>query len=124
MIVCCVLDEGREGDSNFGTLLGSRLLTLEVRAIFRSISPRRDPSCLLPYRAPSLWHWRPASLAPVPAWGVVSRTFYDPDLFELKSSDFVDDGMLSEDNAYEGKSVRGPWDCGTRTLVRRRPTGA
>ncbi|HLH94676.1 MAG TPA: YbhB/YbcL family Raf kinase inhibitor-like protein [Xanthobacteraceae bacterium] len=35
-----------------------------------------------------------------------------PDLFEVASPDFPDNGMLSEAHAGVGKSLRGPWACG------------
>jgi hypothetical protein len=50
------------------------------------------------------------------AWIELARAVDHPDLFELTSPDFADNGMLSEDNAYEGKSVRGPWDCGGKNI--------
>jgi phosphatidylethanolamine-binding protein (PEBP) family uncharacterized protein len=50
------------------------------------------------------------------AWTRSARAVDHPDLFELTSPDFADNGMLSEDNAYEGKSVRGPWDCGGKNI--------
>jgi Raf kinase inhibitor-like YbhB/YbcL family protein len=50
------------------------------------------------------------------AWTRSARAVDHPDLFELTSPDFADNGMLSEDNAYEGQSVRGPWDCGGKNI--------
>ena len=35
-----------------------------------------------------------------------------PDLFQLTSPDFADDGMLTAENAGTGTSPRGPWACG------------
>lgn len=35
-----------------------------------------------------------------------------PDLFQLTSPDFADDGMLKAENAGIGTSSRGPWACG------------
>ena len=39
-----------------------------------------------------------------------------PDLFEVASPDFADNGMLSEDNASTGTSLRGPWACGGKNI--------
>src|ERR1700722_19423848 len=39
-----------------------------------------------------------------------------PDLFELTSPDFADNGILSEANAGTGTSLRGPWACGGQNL--------
>jgi hypothetical protein len=42
-------------------------------------------------------------------WSPLARAVDHPDLFELTSPDFADNGMLSEDNASTGKSLRGEW---------------
>jgi Raf kinase inhibitor-like YbhB/YbcL family protein len=39
-----------------------------------------------------------------------------PDLFELTSPDFPDNGLLSEANAGTGTSLRGPWACGGQNV--------
>jgi Raf kinase inhibitor-like YbhB/YbcL family protein len=39
-----------------------------------------------------------------------------PDLFELTSPDFADNGLLSEANAGVGTSLRGPWACGGQNV--------
>ena len=39
-----------------------------------------------------------------------------PDLFELTSPDFADNGILSEANAGTGTSLRGPWACGGQNI--------
>jgi Raf kinase inhibitor-like YbhB/YbcL family protein len=39
-----------------------------------------------------------------------------PDLFTLRSPDFVDDGMLERANAGSGSSTRGPWECGGQNI--------
>jgi hypothetical protein len=50
------------------------------------------------------------------AWTGMARAVDHPDLFDVTSPDFADNGMLSEDSAYTGKSVRGPWDCGGKNI--------
>jgi Raf kinase inhibitor-like YbhB/YbcL family protein len=39
-----------------------------------------------------------------------------PDLFEVTSPDFPDNGLLSEANAGIGTSLRGPWACGGQNI--------
>jgi Raf kinase inhibitor-like YbhB/YbcL family protein len=39
-----------------------------------------------------------------------------PDLFEVTSPDFPDNGLLSETNAGTGTSLRGPWACGGQNI--------
>jgi Raf kinase inhibitor-like YbhB/YbcL family protein len=39
-----------------------------------------------------------------------------PDLFEVTSPDFPDNGLLSEANAGTGTSLRGPWPCGGQNI--------
>ena len=39
-----------------------------------------------------------------------------PDLFEVTSPDFADNGLLGEANAGIGTSLRGPWACGGQNL--------
>jgi Raf kinase inhibitor-like YbhB/YbcL family protein len=39
-----------------------------------------------------------------------------PDLFEVTSPDFPDNGLLSEANAGTGTSLRGPWACGGQNI--------
>jgi Raf kinase inhibitor-like YbhB/YbcL family protein len=39
-----------------------------------------------------------------------------PDLFEVTSPDFPDNGLLSEANAGIGTSLRGPWPCGGQNI--------
>jgi Raf kinase inhibitor-like YbhB/YbcL family protein len=39
-----------------------------------------------------------------------------PDLFEVTSPDFPDNGLLGEANAGVGTSLRGPWACGGQNL--------
>jgi Raf kinase inhibitor-like YbhB/YbcL family protein len=39
-----------------------------------------------------------------------------PDLFEVTSPDFPDNGLLGEANAGIGTSLRGPWACGGQNL--------
>ena len=45
-----------------------------------------------------------------------ARAVDHPDLFEVGSPDFTDNGMLSEDNASIGTSPRGPWTCGGKNI--------
>ena len=39
-----------------------------------------------------------------------------PDLFEVTSPDFADNGLLGEANAGVGTSLRGPWACGGQNV--------
>jgi Raf kinase inhibitor-like YbhB/YbcL family protein len=39
-----------------------------------------------------------------------------PDLFEVTSPDFPDNGLLPEANAGTGTSLRGPWACGGQNI--------
>jgi Raf kinase inhibitor-like YbhB/YbcL family protein len=45
-----------------------------------------------------------------------ARAVDHPDLFELASPDFPDNGLLSEANAGIGTSLRGPWACGGQNI--------
>jgi len=47
---------------------------------------------------------------------VAARAVDHPDLFEVHSPDFADNGMLKPANAGTGTSVRGPWECGGQDL--------
>jgi Raf kinase inhibitor-like YbhB/YbcL family protein len=49
-------------------------------------------------------------------WTSGARAVDHPDLFELTSPDFPDNGMLSEANAGTGTSLRGPWACGGQNV--------
>jgi len=49
-------------------------------------------------------------------WSAGARAVDHPDLFELSSPDFPDNGMLSEANAGTGTSLRGPWACGGQNI--------
>jgi Raf kinase inhibitor-like YbhB/YbcL family protein len=49
-------------------------------------------------------------------WTGVARAVDHPDLFELTSPDFADNGMLGEANAGVGTSLRGPWACGGQNI--------
>jgi Raf kinase inhibitor-like YbhB/YbcL family protein len=49
-------------------------------------------------------------------WSGGARAVDHPDLFELSSPDFPDNGMLSEANAGTGTSLRGPWACGGQNI--------
>jgi hypothetical protein len=49
-------------------------------------------------------------------WMSGARAVDHPDLFELTSPDFPDNGMLSEANAGIGTSLRGPWACGGQNI--------
>ena len=49
-------------------------------------------------------------------WMGGARAVDHPDLFELTSPDFPDNGMLSEANAGIGTSLRGPWGCGGQNV--------
>lgn len=45
-----------------------------------------------------------------------ARAVDHPDLFRASSPDFADNGILTADNASEGKSPRGPWTCGGKNI--------
>lgn len=45
-----------------------------------------------------------------------ARAVDHPDLFQLVSPDFPDDGMLTETYAGTGTSPRGPWACGGQNI--------
>jgi Raf kinase inhibitor-like YbhB/YbcL family protein len=45
-------------------------------------------------------------------WSSDARAVDHPDLFEVTSPDFPDNGLLTEANAGTGTSLRGPWACG------------
>jgi Raf kinase inhibitor-like YbhB/YbcL family protein len=45
-----------------------------------------------------------------------ARAVDHPDLFELTSPDFPDNGRLTEANAAAGNSPRGPWACGGQNI--------
>jgi Raf kinase inhibitor-like YbhB/YbcL family protein len=49
-------------------------------------------------------------------WMSGARAVDHPDLFELTSPDFADNGMLGEANAGNGTSLRGPWACGGQNI--------
>jgi Raf kinase inhibitor-like YbhB/YbcL family protein len=49
-------------------------------------------------------------------WGGTARAVDHPDLFEVTSPDFPDNGMLTEANAGTGTSPRGPWACGGQNI--------
>jgi len=49
-------------------------------------------------------------------WTGGARAVDHPDLFELTSPDFADNGMLAEANAGVGTSLRGPWACGGQNI--------
>ena len=49
-------------------------------------------------------------------WTGGARAVDHPDLFELTSLDFADNGMLGEANAGVGTSLRGPWACGGQNI--------
>jgi len=49
-------------------------------------------------------------------WTGGARAVDHPDLFELSSPDFADNGMLGEANAGVGTSLRGPWACGGQNI--------
>jgi phosphatidylethanolamine-binding protein (PEBP) family uncharacterized protein len=49
-------------------------------------------------------------------WSAAAQAVDHPDLFVLTSPDFADDGLLGEDNASTGKSLRGPWGCGGKNI--------
>lgn len=46
------------------------------------------------------------------AWSGGAGAVDHPDLFEVTSPDFADNGLLGEVHAGIGKSLRGPWACG------------
>ena len=48
--------------------------------------------------------------------GGAARAVDHPDLFEVASPDFPDNGMLTEANAGVGTSPRGPWTCGGQNI--------
>jgi Raf kinase inhibitor-like YbhB/YbcL family protein len=45
-----------------------------------------------------------------------ARAVDHPDLFEVTSPDFPDNGLLGEANAGIGTSLRGPWACGGQNI--------
>jgi Raf kinase inhibitor-like YbhB/YbcL family protein len=45
-----------------------------------------------------------------------ARAVDHPDLFELASADFLENGLLTEANAAGGDSPRGPWACGGQNI--------
>ncbi len=45
-----------------------------------------------------------------------ARAVDHPDLFQLTSADFPDNGLLTEANAGTGNSPRGPWACGGQNV--------
>jgi Raf kinase inhibitor-like YbhB/YbcL family protein len=45
-----------------------------------------------------------------------ARAVDHPDLFEVTSPDFPDNGLLTEANAGVGTSLRGPWTCGGQNI--------
>jgi Raf kinase inhibitor-like YbhB/YbcL family protein len=49
-------------------------------------------------------------------WSSGARAVDHPDLFEVTSPDFPDNGLLSEANAGIGTSLRGPWACGGQNV--------
>jgi Raf kinase inhibitor-like YbhB/YbcL family protein len=49
-------------------------------------------------------------------WSSGARAVDHPDLFEVTSPDFPDNGILSEANAGTGTSLRGPWVCGGQNI--------
>ncbi len=49
-------------------------------------------------------------------WGNGAQAVDHPDLLELTSPDFPDNGMLTEANAGIGTSPRGPWACGGQNM--------
>ena len=49
-------------------------------------------------------------------WSSDARAVDHPDLFEVTSPDFPDNGLLSEANAGIGTSLRGPWACGGQNV--------
>jgi Raf kinase inhibitor-like YbhB/YbcL family protein len=53
------------------------------------------------------------ALAGAPA----ARAVDHPDLFKAWSPDFKDNGLLTADNASEGTSPRGPWQCGGKNIA-------
>src|SRR5258708_1117929 len=49
-------------------------------------------------------------------WTSGAQAVDHPDLFEVTSPDFPDNGLLSEANAGIGTSLRGPWACGGQNI--------
>jgi Raf kinase inhibitor-like YbhB/YbcL family protein len=49
-------------------------------------------------------------------WMSGAQAVDHPDLFEVTSPDFPDNGMLTEANAGIGTSLRGPWGCGGQNI--------
>jgi len=49
-------------------------------------------------------------------WSSAAQAVDHPDLFEVTSPDFPDNGMLTEANAGIGTSLRGPWACGGQNM--------
>jgi Raf kinase inhibitor-like YbhB/YbcL family protein len=49
-------------------------------------------------------------------WSTGAQAVDHPDLFELTSPDFPDNGILGEANAGTGTSLRGPWACGGQNI--------
>jgi hypothetical protein len=49
-------------------------------------------------------------------WSSGAQAVDHPDLFELTSPDFPDNGLLGEANAGVGTSLRGPWACGGQNI--------
>lgn len=49
-------------------------------------------------------------------WSGGAQAVDHPDLFEVTSPDFPDNGILSEANAGTGTSLRGPWACGGQNI--------
>ena len=56
--------------------------------------------------------WAGGLAAACLAWSGGARAVDHPDLFEVTSPDFADNGMLGEVHAGTGTSLRGPWGCG------------
>src|ERR1700730_15436111 len=49
-------------------------------------------------------------------WSSGAQAVDHPDLFEVTSPDFPDNGMLTEANSGIGTSLRGPWGCGGQNV--------
>ena len=49
-------------------------------------------------------------------WSSGAQAVDHPDLFEVTSPDFPDNGILTEANAGTGTSLRGPWACGGQNI--------
>jgi Raf kinase inhibitor-like YbhB/YbcL family protein len=49
-------------------------------------------------------------------WSTGAQAVDHPDLFEVTSPDFPDNGILTEANAGTGTSLRGPWACGGQNM--------